>query len=642
LRQEVRVLGGTPTNTEYTYDAVGNRKQKLINTNVVEQYAYNARHELTGITDGAGVGLWGFEYDVNGNTTRKKRYGTGAVASRSVGSRSASDPEPPVAEECVYDWDELNRLRRAGRSDGVTTAVATFEYAGGMGWQVASQTVTSSSGSEQRQFAWGYGGELLSERITDAGSQIPDVTRTYVNGGVDQVLWSVDGASANFWLNDVNGSVYGITDQTGSIIQRQRYDAYGATEVTQENAGFANRVGFQGRNEVAGLGLQYFRNRFYDPQIGRFLSRDPLGLIDGPAVYAFCGGDPVNRTDPMGTTVQFHQGGTLSVDAIPGGMSALEHQLAADMVNSPQTFTFRNSIAFMRELNGRYGYWRSRVDNAQQKATANFAGFDWAVVGRSAAEQAGETWEGAAVIAEGDAGVAYNEVVNQQAAAAAIVMQEDGEFTAAAYVVGNFVGTTPLMEGVTGYDTASRQELDEVDRWSRGLQGAGGTVLSVTGAASTANSLRAGYAGTGFKEFGRWATTYRGSGLSRVNRALRAQPRSGQIGRERLVSDSNLDAAGKWDPGSPDIKLSRPNIRGKAINSGRTNIQELRITVYHEAFHRGFFAVDEFVSKVLGVDDIYGASKVAFERGTGSGAWYRMEEWLAERYGELRMGVRGK
>jgi RHS repeat-associated protein len=141
----------------------------------------------------------------------------------------------------------------------------------------------------------------LSERITDAGSQIPDVTRTYVNGGVDQVLWSVDGASANFWLNDVNGSVYGITDQTGSIIQRQRYDAYGATEVTQENAGFANRVGFQGRNEIAGFGIQNFRNRFYDPAVGRFLSRDPLGLVDGPAVYGFCGGDPVNRTDPMGT-----------------------------------------------------------------------------------------------------------------------------------------------------------------------------------------------------------------------------------------------------------------------------------------------------------------------------------------------------
>ncbi|MCK6473194.1 MAG: RHS repeat-associated core domain-containing protein [Planctomycetes bacterium] len=43
------------------------------------------------------------------------------------------------------------------------------------------------------------------------------------------------------------------------------------------------------------------RNRFYDPSIGRFISQDPLGMVDGPNMYNFCGGDPVNRMDPMGT-----------------------------------------------------------------------------------------------------------------------------------------------------------------------------------------------------------------------------------------------------------------------------------------------------------------------------------------------------
>ncbi|MCK6472428.1 MAG: hypothetical protein L6R28_11850 [Planctomycetes bacterium] len=51
----------------------------------------------------------------------------------------------------------------------------------------------------------------------------------------------------------------------------------------------------------------YFRNRFYDPSIGRFISQDPLGMVDGPNMYNFCGGDPVNRSDPMGTDWEWIQ-----------------------------------------------------------------------------------------------------------------------------------------------------------------------------------------------------------------------------------------------------------------------------------------------------------------------------------------------
>src|SRR5512146_956422 len=56
-----------------------------------------------------------------------------------------------------------------------------------------------------------------------------------------------------------------------------------------------------GRTNFGELGLQYFRNRFYSPDLGRFISSDPLGMVDGPNTYGFCGGDPVNATDPMGT-----------------------------------------------------------------------------------------------------------------------------------------------------------------------------------------------------------------------------------------------------------------------------------------------------------------------------------------------------
>src|SRR6266545_8123144 len=47
-------------------------------------------------------------------------------------------------------------------------------------------------------------------------------------------------------------------------------------------------------------GLQFKRNRYYDPQTGRFTQEDPLGLAGGLNLYGFAGGDPVNFSDPFG------------------------------------------------------------------------------------------------------------------------------------------------------------------------------------------------------------------------------------------------------------------------------------------------------------------------------------------------------
>jgi len=211
----------------------------------------------------------------------------------------------------------VRRERECGRIPRVKRVLTSIVFlllglfaqpvsAGGIGWQVATQTVNG----EERGFSYGYGGEVLSETIPGFGS------RTYVNSSADHVLWSEDrtagvpagNGTVNFWLADLNGSVYGLTSASGSMLERQRYDSAYGKGVFTDPAGSplfqstrGNRLGFQGRTNLPEFGLQNFRNRFYDPSIGRFLSRDPLGLIDGPAVYAFCGGDPANRSDPMGT-----------------------------------------------------------------------------------------------------------------------------------------------------------------------------------------------------------------------------------------------------------------------------------------------------------------------------------------------------
>jgi len=61
-----------------------------------------------------------------------------------------------------------------------------------------------------------------------------------------------------------------------------------------------NSFGFQGMPKDPETGFVYFRNRYYDPELGRFITADPKGYVDGPSMYAFEKGDPVNGTDPLG------------------------------------------------------------------------------------------------------------------------------------------------------------------------------------------------------------------------------------------------------------------------------------------------------------------------------------------------------
>jgi RHS repeat-associated protein len=61
-----------------------------------------------------------------------------------------------------------------------------------------------------------------------------------------------------------------------------------------------NPFGFHGQPKDPETGLLYVRNRYYDPEMGRFISIDPQGYGDGPNPYAFAGNDPVNKSDPLG------------------------------------------------------------------------------------------------------------------------------------------------------------------------------------------------------------------------------------------------------------------------------------------------------------------------------------------------------
>ena len=99
---------------------------------------------------------------------------------------------------------------------------------------------------------------------------------------------------------DPLGSPVAITNQAGQVIERMQYEPYGAS-IRQSNS---DRPGYTGHVMDSQSGLTYMQQRYYDPQIGRFLSVDPVQANAGMGSmfnrYWYASNSPYRFTDPDG------------------------------------------------------------------------------------------------------------------------------------------------------------------------------------------------------------------------------------------------------------------------------------------------------------------------------------------------------
>ncbi|WP_158261262.1 MULTISPECIES: RHS repeat-associated core domain-containing protein [Pirellulaceae] len=100
-------------------------------------------------------------------------------------------------------------------------------------------------------------------------------------------------------LSDANGNVVGLIPEAENYLNRLiTYDPYGTPT---DESDF--RQLFGGYYYDSDTGLYLVRNRVYHPKLGRWLTKDPLGMVDGPNLYEYCAGDPVNLIDPSGEAI---------------------------------------------------------------------------------------------------------------------------------------------------------------------------------------------------------------------------------------------------------------------------------------------------------------------------------------------------
>lgn len=104
-----------------------------------------------------------------------------------------------------------------------------------------------------------------------------------------------------------------LFDESGALAESYTYDGFGQTAIWAPDgsalaqSAVGNTFLFSRKLFDSATGLFGFNARWYDPALGRVISPDPLGFVDGPNPYAYCAGAPVNFVDLWGLQSQADQ-----------------------------------------------------------------------------------------------------------------------------------------------------------------------------------------------------------------------------------------------------------------------------------------------------------------------------------------------
>ncbi|HBY01724.1 MAG TPA: hypothetical protein DEG92_04150, partial [Rikenellaceae bacterium] len=186
-----------------------------------------------------------------------------------------------------------------------------------------------SSGSEKSYL---YNGSQIVEERNNAGALL----NWNIHGlGIDDLLRTTKAGIKYYPLTNEQNSVLALTDIAGNVLQRYDYSAFGKLIVQDADGVIPPQPGiplvstlFQGRELDLETGLYNFRARWYSPELGRFISHDPIGYADGMNMYEGFRGNPVRYTDPMGTIAGVDD--ALILGAIAGAAAILSDDEARE------------------------------------------------------------------------------------------------------------------------------------------------------------------------------------------------------------------------------------------------------------------------------------------------------------------------
>ena len=299
-------------------------------------YTYDQNDQMISATQPLGRGIETFSYNSTGN--RLRRDGESADALFNTNNQLLQDSRflyvydgngnlttkthRTTGQVMEFSWDYDNRLvgiTTRPNTGGAASNVVVYRY------DPFGRRIEKEINGKATRYLYDRGRILLEYKKSYYGRNY--FKARYVYGPkADEILKvdRIEGAYYDktfahnefYYQRDNLGNVTEVSNFLGAVVQRYVYDAYGnptvydhgERQITPSSENFLiNPFMFASREYDTESGHYFNINRYYDPQVGRFLSPDPIGRVLGEDVnvYRYAYNNPINYTDPLGLRVIF-------------------------------------------------------------------------------------------------------------------------------------------------------------------------------------------------------------------------------------------------------------------------------------------------------------------------------------------------
>jgi RHS repeat-associated protein len=241
-------------------------------------YASNSLNQYTAITEDQNP-PFNPTYDDDGNTL---------TMSLSTGAWTAT-------------WNCENRMVAIERGTGILPVRLEFAY-DYMGRRVEKMVYSGSPGNWtlDSHLRFVYNGYRLAQTLDALSDPANAIVQEFAWSLDDELRLVRDGEDIYFVHHDANRNVTELTDATGTLAAHYEYAPFG--KLTAQSGPYATTNPFRFSSEYfdAETGLVYYNFRYYSPELGRWMSRDPIEEDGGIGLFLSYNNDPINRTDQLG------------------------------------------------------------------------------------------------------------------------------------------------------------------------------------------------------------------------------------------------------------------------------------------------------------------------------------------------------
>ncbi|HAW91787.1 MAG: type IV secretion protein Rhs [Rheinheimera sp.] len=318
LHQLQKVTDNQLGNTEYQYNSL----DQLINKQHSTDPSQNERHQWDSFGNPTGEGI-------EVKQDRLLRYHDKQYQYDDSGNQLHAASGPSSQQREFNGFNQLTSVSCNG-------AISRYEY------DALGRRSAKISGGERTEYFWD-GDKLIGERCAGEYSWY-----IFEPGSNKPLLLLKNGAIYYYQLDQL-GTPLSLTDSENNIVWQASYSVFGKAAVTRNE--IDNPLRFQGQYFDSETGLHYNHFRYYDPETGRFISQDPIGLLGGINHYQYAP-NHVNWVDPLGLSCKEGKPFYKTTDLLPGynGENDLDNCMRWNKPNVVEYLDEKQKLKFELEV----------------------------------------------------------------------------------------------------------------------------------------------------------------------------------------------------------------------------------------------------------------------------------------------------